>query len=590
MSLTSFQKNYIKKNFQKITVGQMSSELNLPEKMIKNFLKKRLPPEKYARLIDQRLDEYVKNGVKYDLISDKVSSFSFKSFFSDNISVIIFLFLLIFIAYFNSLGNDFVSDDVAGIKNNPEIQNFGYIFSTPIGIFQRLEYFLIFKSFGLNPMMFRIPNILFHFASVVLVYALVNIFTSKKSIALTASMLMAIHPMMIESVGWISGAPYVQFSFFLFFTIFLYILYSDDKKKKYWPLVMFFISIMSLERNFVIPFMLLAYEMSRGTLKLKWKKLIPYFTFDIMFIGVTLSKIGKRVSDVSAVSYTDNQGLYNPLVQIPTSIANYLKLYFWPQKLSLYQTEMAFSPGEYIIFLIVTISFFGLIYYGWKKNRWIFFWLSFFIIALSPTLTPFKIAWVVAERYFYPGSIGIFIVTAIFFNWIIEKAKEKDDNYKIAAYSVLAIIVIALTTRTIIRNIDWKNEDNLWIATAKVASSGPNIHNNLGDVYARHSEFEKAAEEFRKAIEINPNYADAYHNLANTYKSLGKNDLAVENYQKALSINPNIWQSRQNLAAIYYEQGDLEKARENLEKAININPGNPGLQQNLSIIESSLNR
>jgi protein O-mannosyl-transferase len=586
MSLTSYQKHYIKKNLYKLSVSQIAQDLKLEEKKVDKYLKKSLSAEKYAKLTGRQ--PIVKTGS--NIVPANISNFSFKTFFSENINIIIFLFLLVFIAYFNSLGNDFVSDDIAGIKNNPAIRDAGYIFSIPVGIFQRLEYHLINKFFGLNPMMFRIPNILFHFASVVILYAIVNILTSKKSIALIASTIMAVHPILVESVSWISGANYVQFGFFLFFTVFLYILYSDDAKKKYWPLLMFFISVMQLERNLVIPIMLFCYELSQGTLRYKWKKLIPYFAFTFIFILTSLGKIGQRVSDISAVNYQDNSGLYNPFQQIPIAISSYLKLMFWPEKLSLYQTEMSFSRFQFFIMAVIFMVFLGIVFYGWKKNRLVFFWLSFFMIALSPTLTPYKIAWVVAERYVYIGSIGIFIVVAMFFNWIFEKAIEKGEFYKRAAYLFFVIIILSLTARTILRNIDWKNEDHLWVATAKVSPSGPNIHNNMGDVYARNGNFEKAAEEFSKSIQINPNYGDAYHNLANTYKAMGKNDLAIENYNKALSINPNIWQSYQNLAAIYYELGDLQKAEENLKQAIRINSTNPDLQQNLSLIQSSMKK
>ena len=122
-----------------------------------------------------------------------------------------------------------------------------------------------------------------------------------------------------------------------------------------------------------------------------------------------------------------------------------------------------------------------------------------------------------------------------------------------------------------VRNIDWKDEDHLWLAAAKASPSSPQNHNNLGDYYARHGDLEKAAEEFKKAIELKPNYGDAYHNLANTYQKMGKIAEAIENYQKALSFNPRLWQSYQNLAALYFEQQDFESARENLEKAIGLN-------------------
>jgi tetratricopeptide (TPR) repeat protein len=214
----------------------------------------------------------------------------------------------------------------------------------------------------------------------------------------------------------------------------------------------------------------------------------------------------------------------------------------------------------------------------------VFFWLAFFFITLLPTLTPLKISWIVAERYVYLGTLGIIVVVAVLF----EKILKLNENAKMVGYFALVIIVASLSVRTIIRNRDWKSEDTLWIATAQVAPSGQQIHNNLGDVYARQGDFDRAVAEFKTAIEINPNYADAYHNLANTYQQMGQADAAVANYEKALSINPQLWQSYQNLAAIAFDRGDFQKALDNMKKALEIDPQNPQLQNNLKVIEAKL--
>jgi len=263
---------------------------------------------------------------------------------------------------------------------------------------------------------------------------------------------------------------------------------------------------------------------------------------------------------------------------------SYRKLIFWPAKLSLYQTEMVFSTGQYAMFLLAFLVFLAVIFTSFKKDRKIFFWLSFFFVSLLVTLTPIKIAWVVAERYAYLGSIGIFVTLAYFFNYLI----EKDEKYRATAYAVFGLLAIALSARTIIRNTDWKNEDSLWVATAEVAPSGEHIHNNLGDVYSRQGDLPRAVSEFKKAIEINPRYADAYHNLANTYHEMNDYDDAVSNYQKAIELNPGLWQSYQGLAAIYFEKGDYPEALRNMEAAAKINPNDPELQQNLQLINGKI--
>lgn len=208
-----------------------------------------------------------------------------------------------------------------------------------------------------------------------------------------------------------------------------------------------------------------------------------------------------------------------------------------------------------------------------------FFWLSFFIITLSPTMTPFGVSWVVAERYVYLGAIGIYAAFMIFVDKLIKQEKLRN-----AAAVAFAVIVVLLMGRTIIRNMDWKTSDGLWLATAKTSPSSPNNHNNLGDLYGRQGKNDLAIKEYKTALALKPNYADVYHNMANTYVSMKDYDNAIINYKKAVEINPNLWQSDQNLAALYFNQKDFKNAFYYMNNAVLVNPSNPTLHYNLGKI------
>ena len=578
MPLTSNQKHYIKKNIKKLSVEEITANLGISEKEICKFIKKRWGEDKFNKITNKKTDAFGQFSAETE---------NLKSFFSNNIFYFIALFFLIGLVYFNSLHNDFVSDDVTTILRNPQIGNFeSTLTSWMVGSGHNLTNFIIFKIFGLNPLPFRLLNILLHLGSTWIVFLLVSTLANRR-VAIITSALFAVHPILIESVTWISGGPYTLYGFFALLSLFFYIRSENSKKLYYASAVSFLLALWSSDKIIFFPLILIIYELSIGKLGKHWKKVFPFAIIDGVVTIKAFLAIGNRVSEIQSVSYQDASGTQSLITKVPTAIATYLKLIAWPEKLSLYQTELNFSILAYILFLIISAILFGLWIYGWKKNRNVFFWLSFFVITISPTLTPFKISWVVAERYVYLGSIGIFVVFSMFFVWLMEKIGEK---YKYVFYGVMILIVAALSARTIYRNIDWKDEDHLWPATAKVASSGPNIHNNMGDVYARNGELEKASEEFKKAIEINPNYGDAYHNLANTYTSLGQTDLAIENYQKALSINPNIWQSHQNLASIYYSIGNYQKAYDEISKAIEINPGSQDLQKNKEMVEQAMGK
>jgi tetratricopeptide (TPR) repeat protein len=576
MNLSSGQKNYIKKNLRHLEPREIADNLEISEKEVLDYLKKKWSPEKYSRFLKSQFSQNSSQN-------QSAVSFSFVNFFRENRFILAFLALLVLAVYANSFGNGFVSDDVGGFLKNPNLGRFSEVFSGPTHF--SVSAFLQFIAFhigGLHPFTFRIINVFSHLGVVVLIYMLLAL-SVKKETAIIAAAIFAVHPILTESVSWISGGLYSLYAFF-FLLSFLFYLFSESNPKYFkYAIIFFILSVFSSEKALALFLVFALYEIAFGNLKYNWKRIMPFFSISLLLLIIYVAKIGYRASAVEAQSYQSGGGMYNPFVQIPVAIGSYLKLIFWPARLTLYQTEMAFTQAQYLILLFITLLFLGAIIWSWLKNKTIFFWLVFFVVTLLPTLTPFKISWIVAERYAYLGTLGIIAVVAILF----DKFLKLNENAKMVGWFALVLIVGSLSARTIIRNQDWKSEDTLWLATAAVAPSGQQIHNNLGDVYARQGDFSRAVEEFKKAIEINPNYADAYHNLGNTYQAMGQLDLAMENYQKAVSINPNLWQSYQNMAAIYFNSGQLDLAEENMKKAAELNPTDENLKQGLQFIQQA---
>lgn len=532
------------------------------------------------------------------------------------------LTFLVLIVYANSINNAFVSDDIGGIVETAGTWNWGNVLYNDYFIHaSKVFLFTIYKLFGLVSAPYRILNILFHLGSVILLYEIVKtIFAgsdpakpAKQSSTLTspafiAAAFFAVHPLAIEAVGWISGGIYSQYTFFFLLALFLYInwpwqIFSPDAKsglvfcqmKIFASWLSFLISLLISEKAVPLAAMFFLYEWLFGNLKANWKRTLPYLILACAFALFYISKLGERVSGVAAYSYSQTGGLYNPLIQIPMAISSYLQLFVWPFGLTLYHSEMAIRPVEYIVRAIVTVIFIVLyiasgvraIQFGKSKPQ--FFWLSLFFLSLIPTMTPFKISWVVAERYVYTGLLGLCAAAGIGWNKVTENGEWRMEKGKIRLRDLIYIIIflcilMALSVRTIVRNRDWKSEDTLWIATAKTSPSSPNTWNNMGDVYGRNRDLENSAKSFQKAIDINPNYADAMHNLGNALHQLGRDDEALVQYEKASEINPRLWQSYQNASSLYFEKKDYVKAGERMRQAIAITPNNPQLLTNLGVI------
>ena len=113
------------------------------------------------------------------------------------------------------------------------------------------------------------------------------------------------------------------------------------------------------------------------------------------------------------------------------------------------------------------------------------------------------------------------------------------------------------------------------------------VHNDLGSLYVKMDK-ERAVDinnpnlkirelkdlailSFKKAIEINPDYADAYNNLALMQQS---NDFeaALNNFHKAVKLNPEFAEAYNNLGLLNKNLGNIDEARKSFEQAINLKP------------------
>lgn len=93
-------------------------------------------------------------------------------------------------------------------------------------------------------------------------------------------------------------------------------------------------------------------------------------------------------------------------------------------------------------------------------------------------------------------------------------------------------------------------------------------HNNQGALYLSKGEFQKAEFEFKTAIELSPDYAEAYSNLGLVYKRMNRLDEALVNFRKATECNPNYASAYNHMGAVYLAQEKYDDAIKVLRKAI----------------------
>ena len=86
------------------------------------------------------------------------------------------------------------------------------------------------------------------------------------------------------------------------------------------------------------------------------------------------------------------------------------------------------------------------------------------------------------------------------------------------------------------------------------------------------NKYPEEIEALKKAVELNPNYADAYCNMGVGYMNMGQYKEAVEVLKKSITIQPAFWRGHFNLGLTYVCLGNKEMAMEEHKILKGLNP------------------
>ena len=96
----------------------------------------------------------------------------------------------------------------------------------------------------------------------------------------------------------------------------------------------------------------------------------------------------------------------------------------------------------------------------------------------------------------------------------------------------------------------------------------------LGQLYSTQKKFEKAIETIGKAVELNPQYSEAYESLSYAYNRLKNYELAKENAQRAIDLDKNNVKAYLHKGFALQNSNHIEIAFQTFKDAELINPNN----------------
>lgn len=150
------------------------------------------------------------------------------------------------------------------------------------------------------------------------------------------------------------------------------------------------------------------------------------------------------------------------------------------------------------------------------------------------------------------------------------------------------VILLNILGLVLHRQRDYINSQRTFKKALQLKPDYTEAYYNLGNTYLDQRNFTDAVSCYKKALKFEPDYLDAYLNLALCLQSGGDVEGAVKAYRKALEINPNNAETHNNIGTLLEAKGQLQDAKAAFTAAVNLKPDYALALKNLGTTLSAL--
>ena len=491
-----------------------------------------------------------------------------------------------FVLYGNSLPNEFVFDDIPLIVDNPlikDIRNPGQVIGWGSGQTQYrpvryLSYMADYALWGLNPAGYHAANIFYHGLTGFILFLVLVELAGSRLTALAGAVLFLSHPVVTDSVAYISGRRDILVGLFYLLSFYCFVRYRRSPRAWYAALtgIFFLLALGSKEMGVTLPAVCLVYDFTMSyagpgrkaagsflarmrqaaqeAAAGKWKLYLLLAAPAVIFF---YNKIFLHYPSLKS-SYYGGSAVSN-FATVVRIICYYIKLVLFPVVLHADYSYNAFALSQ--SFLEWRVLGAGLVVAGllvvtlWslKRQVLVFFGGMWFFITLLPVSQIFPHHELMAEHYLYVPLAGIAIMVTPLWGYLLQKRRK-------AALVVMLVVAVLFGLRTVGRNRDWRDGMTLWSGVVKAAPECARGHDNLGTEYFKRKDFAAALQHYQEAVRLRPEHAIFHNNLGRAYGVLGDIKNAEAALQKAVALDPALAEALNNLGIVYFQKGDYATA------------------------------
>jgi protein O-mannosyl-transferase len=505
------------------------------------------------------------------------------------------LIALVFIAYAPVFSAGFVWDDEAHLTQNPCIVGplgLKEIWTSMRAVYYPLvltTFWVLHKFVGLNPLPYHILNVLMHAGSAVLLWRLLRQLGVRG--AWLGAALWALHPVMVQSVAWVTELKNSQSCLFYLLSIFSFLNWEEHSQTWKSPvksallfslsLVCFVLATLSKPSVVMLPIVLaLCVWWRRG--RIGWKDGVPLAPFLLISAFASAWTIWEQKFHASAVGPEWAQTWPERLIIAGRAIWFYLGKLVWPHPLIFIYPRWEIHSWQWMAYLPLLAATIGLIVL-WalpgRAGRALFFAAAYYVVSLFPVLGFFSVYFFrysfVSDHFQYIASMGPLALAGATISESFRRLTGAVSPRRVPVFlrlGLCSILLFSVMTLTWQQTTTYHDLITLYTRTLAKNPACWMAHYNLGIALHDHGETDQAITHYRQAIQLRPGYAEAHYNLGRLLAEKGEFNDAISHYEATLAINAADAEAHNNLGATLFQAGRVDDAIAHYQEALAVRP------------------
>ena len=527
------------------------------------------------------------------------------------------LVALVFIAYTRVFQAGFIWDDESHLTRNPCVVGplgLKEIWTTTQAVYYPLvltTFWALHKFVGLNPLSYHALNVSLHVVSAILLWRVLRLLEVRG--AWLGAALWALHPVMVQSVAWVTELKNTQSCVFYLLSILSFLKWEDQRMSfsglqrwtKYgrssvfaFSLVCFILATLSKPSVVMLPFVLaLCVWWLRG--KIRWRNALALAPFALISLVASTWTIWEQRFHARAIGPDWNQTFPERLIIAGKAIWFYLGKLIWPHPLIFIYPRWNIDSSTVVAYLPFLAAIAGMVALWFIKAKWgraLFFGVSYYVISLFPVLGFFSVYFFrysfVSDHFQYLASMGPLALTGAGIGTVLGRFWEAPADLEshpdavrqlsstvasprhrlVLSGALGGILLVSLGFLTFRQTAQYHDLSSLYTATLQKNPGCWMAHYNLGIVLSEKGKADQAIDHYQHAIALRPDYAEAHYNLGRLLAERGDLTDAVAHYERAATINPADEEAQNNLGVTLFGIGRIDDAIGHYQKALEIRP------------------